>query len=131
VLGHVQKGAPVVRFNWFITPIADRLFPEGWHGGNEAAAAAAAAALAADHTRAGDRLWLRVERQTFLRLPQTGALAFGLHTYSDPLSALAEDRESLVAIRDLITGYSADRLHYAGLAATRGPILRWIADRLA
>jgi hypothetical protein len=131
VLGHVQKGAPVVRFNWFITPIAGRLFPEGWHGGNEAAAAAAATALAAGHSRAGDRLWLRVERQTFLRLPQTGALAFGLHTYSDPLSALAGDRESLVAIRDLITGYSADRLHYAGLAATRGPILRWIADRLA
>lgn len=131
VIGNVQEDRPVVRFNWFVTPIAERLFPERSHEANVAAGEVAARALAADHARAGDMLWLRVEQQTFLRLPETGALAFGIHTCSDPLSAIAGDRDSLGALSRLLAGYSEERLAYAGMLATRPAILRWIADRLA
>ena len=75
-------------------------------------------------------LWLRVERQTFLRLPETGALAFGIHTYSDPLSAISRDADSLAALARLLHSYSDERLAYGGMLATRGPIMRWIGDRL-
>jgi hypothetical protein len=131
VLGNIQKGAPVVRFNWFITAISSRLFPQGWHEANVSASEQIATELQEDHRRAGELLWLRVERQTFLRLPETGALAFGIHTYSDPLSSIAEDRESLASVHRLLGEYSEDRLRYAGLLATRDPIMRWIEDRLA
>jgi hypothetical protein len=131
VIGNVQAGKPVVRFNWFVTPIASRLFPEGSHDANVAAGEAAAQALAMDHRIAGERLWLRVERQTFVRLPQTQSLAFGIHTYSDPLSTIAQDRESLGALHRLLGSYSDERLAYGGMLATRGPILRWIEDQLA
>ncbi len=131
VIGNVQAGRPVVRFNWFVTPIASRLFPERSHAANIAAGEAAARALAEDYTRAGDTLWLRVERQTFLRLPETGALAFGIHTYSDPLSVIAQDADSLRAIHHLLGSYSDERLAYGGMLATRGAITRWIEDRLA
>jgi len=131
VIGNVQAGKPVVRFNWFITPIAERLFPEGSHDANVAAGEAAARLLAADHRRAGEVLWLRVERQTFVRLPETGALAFGIHTSSDPLSSIADDRDSLSALARLLGGYSEARLAYGGMLATRPVILAWIADRLS
>ena len=130
VIGNVQAGKPVVRFNWFVTPIASRLFPEGSHAANVEAGEDAARVLSADHRKAGDTLWLRVERQTFMRLPETGALAFGIHTYSDPLSTIAQDRESLAALHRLLSGYSDERLAYGGMLATRAAILRWIDDAL-
>ena len=131
VIGNVQAGKPVVRFNWFVTPIASRLFPEGSHAANVEAGEETARVLRADHRKAGDTLWLRVERQTFLRLPETGALAFGIHTYSDPLSTIAQDRESLGALHRLLSGYSDERLAYGGMLATRPAILRWIEEQLA
>ena len=130
VMANIREEAPVVRFNWFITPIRDRLFPEGAHEANVADSERAAAILNDDFRLAGEMLWLRVERQTFLRLPETGALAFGIHTLSDPLSTLAEDAQSLEAIASLLAGYSEDRLRYSAMWATREPILRWIAERL-
>ena len=60
-----------------------------------------------------------------------GALAFGIHTYSDPLATIAGDAESLGALHRLLGSYSDERLAYGGMLATRGPILRWIEDRLA
>jgi hypothetical protein len=131
VIANVQVERPVVRFNWFVTPIASRLFPERSHAANVAAGEEAARVLAADHRRAGDTLWLRVEQQSFVRLPETGALAFGIHTSSDPLSAIAGERDSLMALQRLLLGYSEDRLAYGGMLATRPAILRWIEDRLA
>jgi hypothetical protein len=131
VLANVQVGAPVVRYNWFLTPIASRLFPEGSHEANVAAAQDTAKALAADPSLCGVRLWIRSERQTFLRLPNTQALAFGIHTYSDPLSSLAADRESLQALQRLLSEYTEDRLRYSAMLEIRDPVLRWIDDRLA
>lgn len=131
VIGHVQVDKPAARFNWFITPIASRLFPETSHQANVEAGLRAGRILAADFEKAGDMLWLRVERQTFLRLPETGALAFGIHTCSDPLSRIADDRESLLAIDRLLGEYSPQRLAYAGMLETRDPLRRWIDRRLA
>ncbi|MCX7345194.1 MAG: DUF3445 domain-containing protein [Alphaproteobacteria bacterium] len=83
------------------------------------------------HRRCGDRLWIRSERQTFMRLPRTMALAFGIHTYSDPLSALADDRESLAALHKLLGDYTEERLSYSAMLGLRDPVRRWIEDRLA
>lgn len=44
--------------------------------------------------------YLRAERQTFLRLPRTGAVLFAIHTYVVPLSALTEpERQGLIDAR--------------------------------
>ena len=40
---------------------------------------------------AGDRLFLRVERQTIRRLPKTRAIAFTIRVHVDPLSSIKED----------------------------------------
>lgn len=131
VLANVQTNAPVVRFNWVLTSIADRLFPEGAHDANVEASERAAEALNDDFRRAGDRLWIRAERQTFVRLPESRALAFGIHTYSHPLSSLVDDGESLAALHRLIGEYSEDRLRYSAMLAIKTPIMRWLEDKLA
>lgn len=131
VLANVQTTAPVVRFNWVLTSIADRLFPEGSHDANVEASERLAAILEADYRLVPDRLWIRVERQTFVRLPETGALAFGIHTYSHPLSYLADDRENLSALYRLIGEYSEDRLRYSAMLAIKAPIMRWLEERLS
>lgn len=131
VLANIRVGLPVVRFNWFLTPFRDRLFPRDTHDNLVAAGRAMTGELRDDPSRAGDVLWVRVERQTFVRLPETKSLAFGIHTYSDPLSTLAGDNESLEGIRRLLNEYDEDRLRYANLVETRDPILRWIDSAMA
>jgi len=130
VLGNIKVDAPVERFNWLLTPIASRLFPEDPHAANTAAVSDINAALAKDPSRAGEILWIRVERQTFLRLPESRALAFSIYTYSDPLSSIAGDRESLAAMHALIGSYSEERMNYAAMAPIRGPVLKWLEPRL-
>lgn len=130
VIGNVQPGKPVVRFNWFVTGVADRLFPPPASEGFRGRAEGVIAALAEDFGRAGEILWLRVERQTFLRLPETGALAFGIHTYSDPLSMIENDGESLAALHRLLGEYSVERLRYSGMLELRDAVRRWAEARL-
>lgn len=53
--------------------------------------------LEGDHRAMGPGpRWLRVERQTLRRLPETGAVVFGIHTFVVPADRLEEaDREAL------------------------------------
>ncbi|WP_338870232.1 DUF3445 domain-containing protein [Spirosoma sp. SC4-14] len=41
----------------------------------------------------GDQLFIRIERQTFTRLPKSGAVLFGIHTYQNSLQNEAENPE--------------------------------------
>jgi hypothetical protein len=126
VLGNIKVDAPVERFNWLLTPIASRLFPEDPHAANMAAVGNINTSLADDPSQAGENLWIRVERQTLVRLPESGALAFSIYTYSDPLSAIAGDSESCAAMHRLIGSYSEDRMNYAAMAPIREPVLKWL-----
>lgn len=130
VLGNIKVDAPVERFNWLLTPIASRLFPEDPHAANAVAVDKINGALVEDPACAGEILWIRVERQTLLRLPESGTLAFSIYTYSDPLSSIARDRESLEAMHRLIGSYSEDRMNYAAMAPIRGPVLNWLESQL-
>lgn len=48
---------------------------------------------------AGDRLWLRVERQTLTKLPDCGAILFTIRTHQRALSALSiEQRRQFAAV---------------------------------
>jgi dimethylamine monooxygenase subunit A len=130
ILGNIRDGSPVERYNWFLTPIASRFFPDDPHAANAAAAQHVASALASQPGRAGDLLWIRVERQTLLRLPKTGALAFGIYTYVDPLSSIARDPESLCAMESLLRAYSEERLRYSAMAPLRAPVLKWLEAQI-
>ncbi len=78
------------------------------------------------------RLYIRVERQTFVRLPQTRAVVFGIRTYIDPLEALRPDEAG--ALQEALARLDADEVEYRGgvalnrAAMARLGILSWPTD---
>ncbi len=126
VLASVHTATPCERFNWQLTPMSTVFFPHDAHAANAAAMHGVCEMLQADPLRAGELLWVRVERQTLSRLPQSRAVAFSLHTYSSPLSALRSDRQSIRAMLDLLRAYSEERWRYAEMDIVRGPVLAWL-----
>jgi hypothetical protein len=77
---------PVWRINWSLVDEPTLFLPEG-HGRKDADASITA-------ENAGERVWLRVERQTLRRLPGSGAVVFGIRIYRHPLSSLAAAPEA-------------------------------------
>jgi len=127
VVGSVHADTPGERFNWQLTPMASIFFPrDNPHAANAAAMHAIIDELRAHPERAGELLWIRVERQTLSRLPDSGAVAFSLHTYSDPLAAIQCDGESLRAMLALLRAYSPERLHYSEMDIIREPVTQWL-----
>ena len=126
VLGSIHAATPCERFNWQITPMATVFFPHDPHAANAAAMREVLAEWCRDPTRAGELLWMRVERQTLTRLPDSNAVAFSLHTYSDPLSDLRSDTESVRAIWALLKNYSEERWKYSEMDIVREPLMTWL-----
>jgi len=127
VLGSVHEASPCERFNWAVTPMGTLFFPaDDPHQANAAAMRGVLADLRHDPGRAGDLLFIRVERQTLTRLPETRAVAFSLHTYSDPLSCVAGDADSARAMLRLLEAYSPERWHYSEMDIVREPLLAYL-----
>jgi dimethylamine monooxygenase subunit A len=127
VLGSIHADTPCERFNWQITPMATVFFPhDDPHAANAAAMREVLVELRRDPARAGEFLWIRVERQTLMRLPDSNAVAFSLHTYSDPLSSMQSDVESVRAIWTLLNNYSEERWKYSEMDIVREPLMTWL-----
>lgn len=127
VLGSVHAATPCERFNWQLTPMATVFFPhDDPHAANAAAMHNVVEELRRDSARAGELLWIRVERQTLSRLPDSNAVAFSLHTFSDPLSCLQSDVDSVRALLTLLSNYSEERWKYSEMDIVREPLMRWL-----
>ena len=127
VISTVHAATPCERFNWQVTPMASVFFPHSDpHAANAAAMHRVAAELRDDPARAADLLWIRVERQTLSRLPDSNAVAFSLHTYSDPLSSIRSDPESVRAMLALLRNYTEERWKYSEMDIVREPLLLWL-----
>jgi dimethylamine monooxygenase subunit A len=127
VIGSVHAATPCERFNWQLTPMAAIFFPhDDPHAANAAAMHAIRETLRRNPERAGELLWIRIERQTLSRLPESNAVAFSLHTYSDPLASLQSDLDSAKAMLALLRSYSAERWHYSEMDIVREPVIAWL-----
>lgn len=127
VLDSVHENTPCERFNWQVTPMATLFFPhQNPHEANAAAMRAVHDELSRDPQRAGELLHVRVERQTLTRLPASRAVAFSLHTYSDPLSVVEADREAALKMLRLLEAYSGSRWQYSEMDIVREPLLDYL-----
>ena len=79
----LNEAKPVQRLNWSLMDDPTLFQPKG-HGRTERDDS-----ITADN--AGERLWLRVERQTLRRLPQTGGILFTIRIHTNPLSEIAAE----------------------------------------
>lgn len=90
---------PLARVNWGVHP-TDALhqpWSKTWNAPNRPL---------------GQGLWLRTERQTLVRLPQSRAVAFGIKLTVTPLGRL--DPAQRAALRSALQGLSADDVGYRG-----------------
>jgi hypothetical protein len=79
----VKPGRPLWRANWHFASEPDIVTP---------AREAEKMANYRNRLSPGEDAWLRVERQTVLRLPRTGTAVFGVRTLMSPASALTPEQ---------------------------------------
>lgn len=108
---HLKADKPVVRLNWSVIDDPD-LFQTSGKFRNE------------DQTEitvenAGERLWLRVERQTLRRLPQSGDILFTIRTFVDPLSSLEARPDLAVGLRGAVADMPEGMQRYKSLIPFR------------
>ncbi|HET6466803.1 MAG TPA: DUF3445 domain-containing protein [Geminicoccaceae bacterium] len=84
--------------------------------------------LSADN--AGERLWLRVERQTLRRLPVSGFVLFTIRTLIRPLGEVARQEGVAVAMAARLREMPEAMARYKGLPLMAGPVLGFL-DRVA
>lgn len=97
LMPNLRPGKLVVRLNWGITD-DPALYAESRKFRREHNAEVTAA-------NAGEKIWLRVERQTLRLLERSGAVLFGIRTHLYPVARLAADprvaAELAAALREL------------------------------
>lgn len=77
------------------------------------------------------RFWLRSERQTLRRLPETGAVLFTIRVQQAPLAALAEHRAVRTALAARVSAQPPELTEMNGLAAHRDAMLNWLTRAAA
>ena len=78
---------------------------------------------------AGARLWLRVERQTLTRLPETGAVLFTILTFIAPLAAIAAEPGLGQKLAARVRELPPPMLAYKNLAANRDAVVALLEGR--
>ena len=97
----LRADRPLVRVNWSVHPTPELFLPQSeW-------------AKSAGH-RPGDPFYLRTERQTLVRLPRTGGVAFGIKTSITPVERLAPEvaralANGLRGLEEGMVGYKGGR----------------------
>jgi dimethylamine monooxygenase subunit A len=118
---NLQAGSIMWRANWLI-----HATPELFQSGHKLDAAIAAAITPEN---AGEKLWLRVERQTLRRLPQSGAMLFTIRTHVTRLSDAILDVKSAQALALAVRTVPDDVARYRGMSMFRMALLEWLARR--
>lgn len=109
---------PVWRLNWSVVDDGNLFQPTG-HGRQDYATEVTA-------ETAGDKLWLRVERQTLRRLPQSNDILFTIRVYSNPLRTLSDQPEIAQRLAAAIGGLDEAMRDYKSLRPLRAPALAWL-----
>ncbi len=78
---------------------------------------------------AGDMLYLRVERQTLTRLPQSGAVLFGIRVHSYPLGAAITTTTAAAHLAEAVRALPEETVRYKSLRAFGPALLAWLDAR--
>ena len=117
----IQAARPVWRVNWSLVDQPTLFLPPEHRGHPKRIGV----------ERAGEELWLRVERQTLRRLPRSGNVVFGIHTYVDPLADAIDSPEAARALAARIREMPDAMARYKSILPVREPLLAWLDRRAA
>ena len=111
------------RFNWSIYESSSLFQPERSKADVERS-------KSINSTNAGDKLFLRVERQTIRKLPKTLSIVFTIRVHVDPLSSI---QNSLSLVRDLnlaLKNLSKDMKAYKSIDQIEKPLKGWLENKI-
>jgi dimethylamine monooxygenase subunit A len=118
--GALLPEKPVWRLNWGIIDDPAPFQPVATH-----------AALAATADTAGERLWLRVERQTLRRLPATGAVVFTIRTHITRLDTAIAAPGAAADLAAALREMPEATRRYKHIAPILPALLGWLDARAA
>nr|WP_225937691.1 DUF3445 domain-containing protein [Myxococcus sp. RHSTA-1-4] len=116
----LKAGRSVTRCNWAIT-VTERLDLEPWTLPEWRHLFEGITAQ-----NAGERCFLRLERQTLTRMPRTGAILFTIHTYVAPVASEVEDPERRRRLARVLRTVPPDTAAYKRLTPVLEPLLAFL-----
>ena len=120
MMRRLKPGRPTGRLNWTIGTINKLDLPpktsHDWVTSRRGITA----------ENAGDRCFLRVERQTFSRLPTTRGVLFTIHTYINPVTEVVQDPSRLNRFTAAIKGIPRPTREYKGMAAYADDLINYL-----
>lgn len=122
LMQRLRAGAPAGRVGWSFTADATLnhapCLAARWRTGS----------ASIDAANAGERCQLRLERQTFSRLPRTRSLLFTIHTYVAPLAAViaVEAPERARRLAGVLRTMPEEMRRYKGMADFAAPLLAYL-----
>ncbi|WP_425144870.1 heme-dependent oxidative N-demethylase family protein [Deinococcus sp.] len=127
LMGTLREGRSVWRTSWNFK-LTGALDLTTQHKAAYKADFAARAPLLTAQT-IGAALFIRIERQTFARLPLSGMTLFGIHTYNSRLDAEAADPERARRILAVLRGTPDDVKVYKAITPIEAPLLAYLEAR--
>ena len=120
-MAHVRAGHIAGRLNWSIMDDPALFQPTGkWRTAHDATIT---------EQNAGDRLFLRVERQTLRRLPASGTVLFGIRVHVYPLAQTIATLEIAARLAAAVRALPAEMAHYKSLPMFQEALLGWLDRR--
>lgn len=116
---HVKPGRLVWRMNWGVVDSPARFQPVRPPAPKPITAAAA-----------GERLWLRVERQTLRKLRETAAVVFTIHTHITRLDRAIATPAAAADLASAIAAMPLEMQRYKHIAPFAPALLAWLAARV-
>jgi dimethylamine monooxygenase subunit A len=117
---HLKVEKPVWRINWSLLDDPALFQPTG-HGRT-------AADLRFTPETMGENIWFRSERQTLVRLPESGAIIFGIRIYQTTLAEVASDPIRAHRLLNAIETMAPEMDTYKSFAVFREPLLKFLRN---
>lgn len=116
IFDNLKPDLPVWRTNWSLPTAPDFFLPDSHGAGGE------------DITpgTAGERVFLRTERQTLRRLPETAAILFTIKTEIHPAAALAGEPALAGALARAVRSMPPEMLDYKAIGPFREALLGYL-----
>jgi hypothetical protein len=120
LLERLKIGRPIWRVNWsLVTTPQLSLTPDVVQQGKLQHDAITLANIGTDG-------FVRIEKQTLMRLPRTNALLFTVHTYREPIASVIETPGHAQLIAQTIRTTPAELLAYKGITAFKDVLLEYL-----
>jgi len=117
----VKPGHIASRLNWSVLDDPALFQPTGkWQQAANPAITAA---------NAGERLHLRVERQTLRRLPDSEAILFGIRVHTGKLSRVVASPDECAHLAAAVRALPDDVMHYKSMLPFTAAVLAWLDAR--